>query len=82
MPCHIPSSNFELIIGIERLVLVKMLLMCAGISSGPSELCSYKFSSSETSLLKNDSISLKTAGSAFSCITKDAEVCLIYKVQF
>ena len=39
MPCHVPVANFPLAMGTLMLAPIKALFTCAGISSGPSQLC-------------------------------------------
>jgi len=62
-------------IGIDNEVAVNADLICAGMSSGPSQVCVYNLSFSGTNLFSHFSRSCLAEGSAFSWINKLAEVC-------
>jgi hypothetical protein len=54
-----------------------IFLICAGISSWPSNICLKQPSFSGTILFRKATISFLTPGSAFLLINKTAEVCLM-----
>ena len=53
--------------------------MCAGMSSGPSVVCSKYGAFSGTARENQRSMSPRTSGSAFSLIESDADVCCMKK---
>ena len=63
--------------GIEIELPIRAALMCAGISSGPSQVCWRNGRFSGTNLLKMLSKSTLTSGSALSLIVIAAEVCFM-----
>lgn len=70
-------SRRPLAIGMVMDEPTRLALMCAGMSSGPSMVCCKKGWCSGTILLKKDSKSTSTSGSAASLIVRPAEVCLM-----
>ena len=79
IPCQVPNNRLLFLTLIVKLVFVKDVLICAGMSSFPSRLCLYRLLSIGTSLLKYTFRSSTTSGDAFSWIINEALVCKILK---
>src|SRR6187401_117527 len=73
MPCQVPSAISPASTGICSEVAVSMVLICAGMSSGPSVSCTQP-PSSGASRRSAVSRSTSTDGSAFSWMVSEAEV--------
>mmetsp|Transcript_29136 Transcript_29136/g.63706 ORF Transcript_29136/g.63706 Transcript_29136/m.63706 type:complete len:228 (+) Transcript_29136:228-911(+) len=82
-PCHVPSWRRPRLTGTLNEAPTSVLFTCAGMSSGPSKVCSKNswFQDSGTMWLKAASMSVRTVGSAFSFMVRDAEVCRIDKFR-
>src|SRR5215470_3829707 len=74
MPCQVPSASAPPITGTWSDTPVSMVLTCAGMSSGPSTSWTHWASAGarRSSALTR---SVRTSGSAFSWMTREAEVC-------
>src|SRR5215470_6219837 len=74
MPCQVPSASAPPITGTWSDTPVSMVLTCAGMSSGPSTSWTHWASAGarRSSALAR---SVRTSGSAFSWMTREAEVC-------
>ena len=79
IPCQTPRASFPFSIGMHKEDPNIDDLICAGISSGPSNVCLYYGWFSGINLLKWFSKSCLTVGSELSFIDIDAEVCWINK---
>ena len=80
MACQVPSVIAPAMTGIESEVAVTMALTCAGMSSGPS--VSWRQGRSSGAIRSSASIrSAWTSGSAFSWMTRDADVCRMKMVR-
>ena len=75
IPCQVPKAGRPSMIGMLTVDPERTLLICAGISSGPSSWCCIPGKCSGASLSKNNSKSTLTAGSACSLMQMPAEVC-------
>src|SRR5215475_1699776 len=74
MPCQVPSASTPPLTGTCSDTPVRMVFTCAGMSSGPSTSCTHPASAGATrpsAMVR----SVRTSGSAFSWITRDADVC-------
>ena len=81
LPARRRARGAPLAIGIESVAAVKAPLTCDGMSSGPSDRCVNSGSFSGTSRSSQLSRSRRALGSAFSWITRLAEVCWIMIVH-
>ncbi len=74
-PCQVPSSNRPPLTGITSELLVSAMRICAGMSSGPSAVWRWWGSFSGAMRSRNDSMSARAVGSAFSKSNRLALVC-------
>lgn len=76
MPCQVPIFKRPFVTGMVRLTPLRVDFAWAGMSSAPSNVCSYSGRFSGTRRLKMVSMSTRTSGSAFSLILSPQLVCL------
>src|SRR5215831_2496055 len=74
MPCQVPSASAPPITGTWSDTPVSMVLTCAGMSSGPSTSWT-QWASAGARRSSALTRSVRTSGSAFSWMTREAEVC-------
>src|SRR6516165_4845853 len=74
MPCQVPSASAPPITGTWSDTPVSMVLTCAGMSSGPSTSWT-QWASAGARRSSALARSVRTSGSAFSWMTREAEVC-------